>query len=216
MTAVSPTDADTLFVLSADGGSADGRRAVPLDRRRRRRWQPVLSTTDAISDVVIVDATHVIVSTATTGSFESTDGGATFNAMTGAPQLACLGQRDDGKLFGCGANWDPDFKAVAASSDGATWSKVFRFVELAGPLACPAGTAEADTCAPGWATVQQQFASTGPTCGANAQPDAGVDQAPDGLQKNPSGGCDTSAGGPTLLVAGLGIGLVLRRRRRGQ
>ena len=210
--AVDPTNEDLVYLVSVDSN-------VPGDRLYRstdggETFTDVLDTPVAIDDLVIHDATHVIVATATM-SFESTDSGQTFSAMTDAPQLACLAQRDDGMLYGCGQNWEPDFKSVATSTDGSSWSKVFRFVELYGPLDCPAGTAETDTCAPGWPTVQQQFATTGPTCGANVQPDGPPASAPDGLQPNPSGGCcDAGTGGPTALVAGLGVLVVLRRRGR--
>lgn len=74
--------------------------------------------------------------------------------------------RDDG---GCGANWQPDNKAIAKSTDGTAWTKVFRFVELAGPVECPTGTPRHDTCGAQWPSLQQQFGSTGPTA-CNAPP----------------------------------------------
>ena len=54
-------------------------------------------------------------------------------------QAACLGERADGTMFGCGTNWDPDFAALARAPGLGPWSKVFRFVELRGPVSCPAG-----------------------------------------------------------------------------
>lgn len=166
----------------------------------------VLATTDPIRDVVYRDATHVIAATIAGGSFESTDGGATFAQMAAPPQLACLGQRGDGQLFGCGANWDPDNKAVARSTDAASWSKVFRFVELNGVIpSCPTGSAEHDMCGPMWPALQQQFGATGTTCGA--APDAPV---PDNtVPAKKSGCCDASE--PAGLVWALGIFLSLGR-----
>ncbi len=78
--------------------------------------------------------------------------------MPNEPQLSCLGISPDGNMIGCAANWMPDYEAVARSLDGAqTWSKVWRFVELAGPLQCPAGTAEYDICdQQQWSSQQQQ------------------------------------------------------------
>ena len=168
----------------------------------------VLATTDPIRDVIYRDATHVIVATVAGGSYSSGDGGATFAPMAGTPQLACLGQ-NNGTLYGCGANWDPDFKAVAKSSDAMTWSKVFRFVELAGPLACPAGTAEHDVCAPLWPSLQQQFGASGPTCGV-----AAGDPTPDATVVKKSGCCDAGEGAPVGLAWAFALGLWLSRRRR--
>lgn len=169
----------------------------------------VLSTSDPIRDVVYRDAMNVVVATIAGGSFTSSDGGATFAPMASPPQLACLGQ-NNGKLFGCGANWGPDFKAVAKSADATTWDKVFRFVELQGPLACPAGTAEHDVCAPLWPALQQQFGATGSTCGV-----APGDPVPDATPvAKKTGCCDAGEGAPIGLGWAFGVGLVVARPRR--
>lgn len=169
----------------------------------------VLSTTDPIRDVVYRDAATVVVATQAGGSFSSADGGATFAPMTNPPQLACLGQKA-GVLYGCGANWDPDHKAVARSADATTWDKVFRFVELAGPLACPAGTPEHDVCAPLWPALQQQFGATGSTCGV-----APGDPVPDTTPAvKRSGCCDAGEGAPIGLAWAFAVGLALARPRR--
>lgn len=169
----------------------------------------VLATTDPIRDVVYRDASTVAVATQAGGSFTSTDGGATFAPMASPPQLACLGQKS-GALYGCGANWDPDFKAVAKSADATTWEKIFRFVELAGPLDCPAGTPEHDVCAPLWPALQQQFGATGSTCGV--APDGPVPDTTVAPKK--SGCCDAGEGAPVGLAWAFGLGVYLTRRRR--
>ena len=169
----------------------------------------VLSTTDPIRDVLYRDAMTVVVATIAGGSFVSSDGGTTFAPMPSPPQLACLGQ-SNGKLFGCGANWGPDFKAVAVSANATTWDKVFRFVELAGPLACPAGTAERDVCAPLWPSLQQQFGATGSTCGV-----APGDPVPDTTPVvKKTGCCDAGEGAPIGLAWAFGVGLLLARPSR--
>jgi hypothetical protein len=171
----------------------------------------VLATSASIADVAIATGGRIVVATLGGGAFESTNGGAAFAPLSGPPQLACVGQREDGELFGCGANWEPDFKAIAKSADASSWDKVFRFVELAGPLECPAGTAQAEVCGAQWPNVQQQFAATGPaTCGA----------APDATAKSSGGCCDASGGslgqlGASCLLAALcGVQTLRRRRRR--
>jgi len=148
------------------------------------------------------------------GAFQSNNAGASFDALANAPQLACIGQREDGELFACGANWQPDFKAVAKSADAVEWNKVFRFVELAGPLECAAGTPQADMCGSLWPMVQEQFGTTGPgTCGV-------VEPTHDTPPSKPSGGCcgasNGSVGqlGATALLVALCGAHTLRRRRR--
>jgi len=195
----SPPTGDRLY-RSADGGMT---------------WSEVLATTQPILDVTIEQAGTVLVATLGGGSFQSSRGATTFAPMTSPPQLACVGQRGDGAIYGCGANWDPDNEAIARSTGGTTWSKVFRFVELAGPVDCPAGTPEHDTCGGQWPAVQQQFGATGPTA-CNAEPVADDTPAP---PKKAGGCCD--AGGASLgqlgqlgLFALLCCARTLRRRRR--
>lgn len=184
-----PNPGDRLF-RSTDGGAS---------------FAEVLVTSSPISDV-LVRGTSIIVATKT-GGFTSSDRGQTFGAADTALEFGCLGERADGRLFACGANWMPDFKAIGQSADGTTWDKVFRFVEMAGPVECPAGTPQADACVPMWPTFEEQFGTKGPTCGANV-----VDAPPE--VKSDGGCCDAggSAGGTAFL--GLLLGATLYRRRR--
>jgi len=137
--AANPPTGDRLY-RSTDGGTT---------------WSEVLATTASVHDVVVRDAQTVFVATQIrttnmlTGgpTYKSTDGGLTFTQMEGVPQMACLTQDANGDLLGCGANWDPDFKAVARSTDGgATWTKQWRFIEMQDALQCPEGTEPHDTC----------------------------------------------------------------------
>ena len=177
-------------------------------------WTDVLDTTSPIVDLEIEQSGSVRVATLNAQSFVSTDRGAAFSAMTGAPQLACIGQRSDGALFGCGANWEPDFMAVAKSTDGATWTKQFRFVELAGPVDCPVGTAERDTCGGQWPAQQEKFGSKAPVCGAPPP----ADDIPPPPPRRAGGCCGAAAApgelGALAVLAALCGGATLRRRRR--
>jgi len=135
-------------------------------------------------------------------------------ALTTAPQLSCLSLRSDGMLFGCAANWDPDFKAVTTSMDGVTWTKLWRFVEMYGPVQCAAGTVEQDVCSEQqWPGIVTQFAPTGPSCGPQMGKVYGVnpvDMTPPPKKK--TGCCDAGAGAPgSAALAGL-VALALRRR----
>lgn len=203
--AVDPAQPDTLLLTSLGANGKGDRLYRSTDAGAT--FQEVLSTTDTIRDVLFAADGSVYVASLT-GSFRSTDNGATFAPLEGAPELQCLGQRMDGQLVGCGANWEPDFKAVATSMDGASWSKIFRFVELAGPLECPAGTSSAVECDPTWPALQQQFGATGPTCGA--APDTTVEPMP----PPKDGGCCDASGSPgTAAVLAALVILVLGWRR---
>jgi hypothetical protein len=97
--------------------------------------------------------------------------------------------------------------AVGRSDDASQWQKIFRFVELAGPLSCPAGTPGREVCDQElWSGIQTQFGANGPACGA---------PPPDTVPPpQPGGCCDAGDGSP--VGAGLLALLVtwaLGRRR---
>ena len=218
ISAVDPKQPDTLLLTSLGANGKGDRLYRSVDAGSS--FDEVLATQDTIKDVLFTSDGSVLVATLL-GSFRSVDTGATFQPLDGSPQLQCLGQRGDGQLVGCGANWEPDFKAVVLSPDTTTWSNVFRFVELAGPLACPAGTTSHDTCDRLYPALQQQFGSTGPTaCGV--VPDDSVNTTPP--PKRGGGCCDAGDGAPlgagALVIWLLGWGRSplsqLSRRRAGR
>lgn len=211
--AVDPANADVVYVASELGANPPNGDLLYRSSDGGMTLTKVLATTQPIADIAFPDAQHVVVAAQTGGSFESSDGGTTFTAMANAPQLACVGVRSDGVMFGCGTNWQPDNMSLAKSTDlGATWAKVWRFVQLDGPLQCPAGTAEHDTCAAmRWPGLEQQFAATGPTCGAHVWP---VSSEAPPVHHGGGGCCDAGGGGAGSLAFGLGLALWLGRKRR--
>ncbi|HUJ63755.1 MAG TPA: MYXO-CTERM sorting domain-containing protein [Kofleriaceae bacterium] len=211
--AVDPSNPDVAYMISLAANTPAGDMLYRTSDAGAT-WTKVLTTTDTIRDVVISDAQTVLVATQMGGSFKSTDGGMTFGNMLNPPQLECLGKSPDGSLVGCGANWQPDYESVAKSSDiGSSWSKVWRFVNLYGPLDCPAGTGEHDMCAvQQWPSLQQQFGTTGPACGAFQSEGGGGDATT--ATKKSGGCCDAGTGTPIGLVWAGGLALWLGRRRR--
>lgn len=142
-------------------------------------------------------------------TYRSSNHGATFGSCDYGPQMACVKERGDGEMFACGANWDPDFFAVARSSDAQAWSKVFRFHEMSGPLHCAQGTVQYDMCElQQWPSIKEQFGVVGPV-------DAGV---PDGEPVDGGKGCcDATSGGEeaaVVLMVVVGVGLLVIGRRR--
>lgn len=217
--AVDPRDAGIIYLVSRGANPPSG------DRMYRSAdggatFAEVLATADPVHDVVVLDAQTVRVATQTVAgqggaSYVSADAGQKFTRLSSGPRLACLGKAPDGSLYGCAANWEPDYMAVTQSLDGGTtFRRVWRFAELAGPLACPDGTAERDVCDRSqWQTVQAQFAATGPTCGAQAS-----DAAPAGDGPPPPRGCCDAGDARSALGALIGacvVALWLGRRRLG-
>jgi hypothetical protein len=221
--AVDATNPDIVFMTSIGANPPSGDRLY-RSADGGTTWTEVLATAETIHDVVIQGqtitiATQVQSSQALMGgpAYQSTDGGSSFSQLSNAPQLACVAARPDGTLLGCGANWDPDFKAVARSTDkGATWTKVWRFVETAGAVQCPAGTIEHDTCdvmlwdCPSCMTdLKRQFGAKGPVCGNEV-----VDMAGDPTPKKGGGCCDARSSGAGAATWSFVVGLLLLRRRR--
>ncbi len=203
--AVDPKDPNTLYLISVEANPPKG------DRLYRSidggvTFKQVLATTDKIRDVLFSADHSVYVATLANGAYHATNG-VDFTQLTGAPQLGCMGQRSDGQLIGCGANWEPDFKAVARTTDATTWQKVFRFVELAGPLSCGADTTVGQMCEPQWPALKEMFGATGPgMCPA-------VPDGPPPKKPGSSGGCCDAGGSPDGLVLAGMVALVVRRRR---
>jgi hypothetical protein len=210
--AVDPANPDQLYIVSAGANGKGDRLYRSSDGAAT--FHEVLATTQPITSVVLRDAMTVLVVSGG-GTFRSDASGEHFEPVTPAPQLGCLGKRPDGTLVGCAANWEPDFMAIGRSDDASQWEKIFRFIELDGPLACPAGTPGHDLCdVQLWPGVRAQFGATGPSCpSATDLPMADIVAPP-----RSGGCCDAGDGAPIGL--GLMTSLVAwqlgRRGRRGR
>lgn len=181
-------------------------------------WTAVLTAPAPITAFEVRRDGTVIAATVGNGAWSSSDGGATFTAFSPGLQVSCLEELEDGTLLACGQNYEPDFMAVASSTDARSWSKVFRFSEAAGPVDCAVGTLQCDTCQLLlWCGLREQL-------GIEADPTSCAVDGPDGstcggpLPKEASGCCGVAAQGdepPTAaLLAALAALIWWRRPRR--
>ena len=164
---VSPTDANLVFARTAlsvenrgdilyrstDGGATWAEVARFIDLLSafhvRPDGQTVLAGSVRACPEDITDPTDAGVPTH--GCLRiSRDGGETWQRAAQEPRLACIGERSDGVLFGCGADFPPDNFAIGRSSDGETWEPVLRFQDTMGPLECEPGTAQEECAAVQW------------------------------------------------------------------
>jgi len=204
---VSPTNPDVVLVHVV--GPAE---TLYRSTNAGQSWDPVFQPTVQLTTFAFeADGQHAV--TASTfvhgGVWTSDDGGAHFAPATQQPLLACADQRSDGTLYGCASNWVPDFMALGISVDhGQSFTKTFRFNEMAGALQCPDGT-PAKTC-------ESQFTAPGGIADQFevGKPDAGMAEAPDApappATKSGCGGCNVSA----AMVLLVGFRRSSRRRAR--
>lgn len=202
--AVTSHEPDVVYVVS------EGVEPAYTDRLYRssdggQTFTEVLVSDGLIRDVVIVDASTVIATQAIQQGviFDggppriSRDGGRTFTPYD-APPLSCLTISPAGQLVGGSVDRAPTEMAVTRL-DGDAWTEVWRFRELARPLACAT-----DVCASMWSYLSDAIGPFAPTCGPLV-PDESPRPSPD------DGGC-TTGGGSLGLASGL-LALLLRRRR---
>ena len=216
--AVSPTDPEVFFVkVTLESGSiSDG---VYLSENAGASFTRVLGVEDSIRGLVVRANGDIVAASTLSGVFTSTDGGHTFTRIPdGSGQLGtyfCLTGRGDGTLWACAQNQNPDLMAVGTATTPTAWTKVMRFPDIAGPVDCPAGTIQHDTCeVDRWCTTSMQLGAPSlDFCAAVADdlppPDAGTGPG------DPGGSCCGASGSSTGLVLSAFVGaLVLRRRRR--
>jgi hypothetical protein len=224
LSAVSPTNPDIVFAVSQGANPPMGDKLYrSLDAGQT--WQLVVDATTApVRSVVFLQDGSVLVASVTgvwtapsaAGAFVSLPQQPDTTKPPLEPQMACAAQRQDGQLFACGANWDPDFAALGRSTTGqvANFTKLFRFVDMAGPLACPAGTPQHDVCELQlWPAVKEQFGIKDPIA------DGPPPDAPPIEMKKPSGCCESGGASgletAVVIVLAVGIGgLLVRRGKR--
>ena len=221
--AVDPTNPDHLFAIATEANPPRGDR-VYRSTDGGTTFTEVLATSEPVRDLVFRSSGTVLIATLASGTYESKPQGAPPFAKIGearpnlpdatAPHHGCLAERPNGELVGCGANWQPDYMAVGKATSPLAWQKLFRFVELAGPLACAAGTTAATECDPQWPALSQQFGVTGPPAVCGASPDAPplVDGPP--RKTEASGCCETGSTSPGSALLAFGVLALLRRGRR--
>ncbi len=214
---VDPSDPDIVYLRSVAVDNQSNDKLYRSDDGGDT-WGLVLDTTDTMRGISVRGNGDVVVGTLLSDqldrgcTYTSGDRGASFSGCNHGPQMACVEERADGELFACGHNWDDVF-ALGRSEDAAAWDPVMRFHEMAGPLACAAGTVQHDTCELQlWPSMKEMFGVVTPDAGPGAGPDGGL------VASDPPGCCDSGGGGAAtavvMVVIGGGLFWAGRRRRK--
>lgn len=175
-------------------------------------WQKIRTKPTPFSFLLRKDGT-ILVATGT--SLESSaDQGATWTPITCAPSgITCLAESPTGELWACTSE-----STVVRTTDMKTWSFALNPHDVAGPVACNAGTIQHDTCEPQWTTVDAQLdaitLTMPPVCMDPDAPPVSGDTTMNPETGGSGGGCCSGAehpGSSLLLATSL---LALSRTRR--
>lgn len=180
-------------------------------------WTRVLEATESVPGFVVRRNGEVLAASQTGASWRSSDGKA-FTPQAASLQTQCLTERFDGTLFACAQNFAPDNMSIGSSSDGTSWSKVFRFAEALGPIDCAADSLQCSVCQlTVWCGLREQFGIVAdPTTCAEAGPDGSTcgGPLPEPDPPEEDGGCCGTGGGPLSLLLGSFVAGLLYVRRR--
>jgi photosystem II stability/assembly factor-like uncharacterized protein len=216
--AVHPTDPATAYTVAVSANPPLGD-ALYRTEDAGLSWAKILDTDDPIQVVEFDSSGHLWVGTIGDGVRILADGrGTDWTAPGYQPLMTCLCENGDG-LLSCGANWEPDYFALARSTDGGdNWSKLVRFSEVDGPVECDPGTVQFDTCESKlWPPLCQQFGcdkdGDGGTAGGDGGVDAGTATCPEGDDCDEDTCLGCNAGG-SIALSFLVVPFLYWRRRR--
>ena len=167
-------------------------------------FELVLTIEGGIEAVLTRSNGDVVVGAGSQGTWISEDGGDSFTQVVGGPLLTCAVEQADGSLLGCASNVAPDLFAVGSSTDARAWTRILTFDAITGPLECPSGTPQKDSCEALWPGLAEQLGIS-----SGSESDAGIGKPPttDGC------GCRSATGSGAFGAAG-GLLLLLLLRRR--
>lgn len=217
---ISPTNPDIVFlrVTFENNVIGDGiYRSVDAGRS----WTKIFAMQDALNAFVVRANGDVVTASVSLGGSVSTNcktttDACTFTELQGEPHLSCLSENLAGEVWGCTQNFGgmlgtADGYGIMKTTDLVTWTPVLRYQDIVGPITCPVGTVQRDTCQVDvWCALRAQL---GITSAVIACPEPEGMPEVDGPAPPPKGCCSGSEGA-TSMFTGLGLAAFLRSRRR--
>lgn len=202
--AVHPAQPDVLLA-SVNTTETPSRSILLRSTDRGATFTAVLELGEAINSVALSDDGATVWAASAGRLYRSDDAGQTFAALAVPTQNACVA-RQGAALLSCG--WSPsDGWAVARSGDrGDTFTPAMRFSDVAGVLACPAGSNVRELCEPMWPLFSAQLANMEPALDGGAA---------DGGEPGPGAGkpCGCGQAPGALALWAIAWGLWRRRGR---
>lgn len=125
-------------------------------------WSQVFQVADDIRGVTYEEGTGALwLGTVFQGTYRSTDG-QNFVAVAGAPSVRGI-DADSRGIFVAANNYEDGFALGLTSDGGISYRGLFRFVNITGPRACPAGSDVFVNCEPRWPALSQLLGISTPT-----------------------------------------------------
>jgi MYXO-CTERM domain-containing protein len=219
---VDHTDPDILYArVTLENGTTIGDALYKINASTGTTWTLMLRKADGLTFLARGNG-DLVAATQTLGAFKSINQGAGWTNLATAPHINCLAENSAGEVWACTQNYGnppavpSDGFGIMKSTDLSTWTGVLKFQDIAGPVACAAGTAQQDMCVGDpvtgvWCTLRQQLGIT-----ASPVNCAVAEAMPDGTSGKSKGCCDSSSGGGAAAggLASLVAGTLLFRRRR--
>lgn len=185
-------------------------------------WVTIASKADTISFLARSNG-DLVIGTKFLGSEVSTNGGTTWTPLTNPPRINCLAENSAHEVWACTQNFDVmtgsgsdtlpgDGYGIMKTTDLATWTGVLKYQDIAGPVECPAGTKQQDSCvgSGNWCGLRTQLGITGSGgVDCSVPTDAGLIHV-----TPPKGCCDSGPGSAPPLAMGLVLAFGFARRRR--
>lgn len=202
---ISSSDASAVFarVNLEDNTSTD---AIYRSTDAGLTWTKISSKVGPVA-VLVRGNGDLIVASAVGGAERSTNMGASWTPLAGAPHISCLAENAAGELWACTQNYgtDGDGHGIMKSRDLVSWMPVLKYEDIADPIACAVGTVQKDSCdTVQWCALCAQL-------GCDAKRACPTDG--DGVVKPPKDGCCQGSSAPETLLIVLVIATLLRWRR---
>ncbi len=236
---IKKTQPNTVFARVSLQGTSIGD-AIWRSDNAGTSWTKILEKGDEISFTARANG-DLVAATRNSGTFVSRGpNNTTWETVANAPHINCLAENTAGELWACtqnfGATQTPsDDAGIMKTTDLVSWTKVLRYQDIKGPVACGVGTRQHDQCVydcpdqtynanpatcpnlnpTSWCVLANQLGitSTEITCPAVFD---GPDTGDVTVKKTPPGCCEAgdTSGGPAALALSLVIGTVVLRTRR--
>lgn len=221
---VSAQDPDLLFARVTYQDNAPNNDAIYRSTDAGATWTEVFANATSLTALVRANGDLFVANRyAQAWISRAPSSGDAWEAVAGAPHVNCLVE-NGGEVYACTQNYAPsdetrDDAGIMKSSDLATWTPVLKFQDIAGPIACAAGTTQRDTCVDNelrWCAMRRQFGIVADPTGCPSLVDGPLADASSPMPTTPGGCCDANAT-PSITIGGLVWLVVLgggRRRTR--